>query len=262
MSSIPIDRSRFAIVAAAILVVALLVVALFPRPTAAQGAVTFRATITNTTNPEMIITPGAFVVHTTPDVFWATADTASLALERIAEIGNPGEAVSSLGATALDAAPASGDSVSFQFTASPGDRLSFAQMLIATNDAFIGLNSLPLWDGGTPVSLTRNLVAYDAGTEANTDLFSGFDGGQPDPARGADNVDNGTATADPIAAHDQLSGTQATISIAPIVAALPATGSGGLTGASAGLDAWALAALAALGAVVIGAALQLVVRRR
>ena len=256
-------RAPLRLATTAAVLVALLTATLLAATTFAQGAVTFRATITNTTNPEMVVTPGAYLVHTEAGAFWTTGSTASLALERIAEIGDSGEAVASLGATPLDAAPANGDTVTFEFTASPGDSLSFAQMVVATNDGFVGLDSLALWDGTTPISLTRDLVAYDAGTEENTDLFSGFDGGQPDPSRGADNVDNGAATAEPIGAHAQLSGTQATISIAPVVvAALPSTGSGGVADSDGGLDAAAVAALAALGLLVAGAAVRVVAERR
>ena len=55
---------------------------------------------------------------------------------------------------------------------------------------------------------------------------------------------------------------KATITVSPVVGALPATGSGGLAGSSGGLDAWALAALAALGLVVAGAAVRVLALRR
>ena len=58
------------------------------------------------------------------------------------------------------------------------------------------------------------------------------------------------------------SGSASVSSTPSVVTGLPATGSGGLGDASGGLDTWALAALAALGAVVLGATLQWVVRRR
>ena len=93
-------------------------------------------------------------------------------------------------------------------------------MLIATNDAFVGLNSMPLFQGSQPTAGTFGLIAWDAGTEGNTDLFSGFGGGQPDPAQGADNVENGTPTSDTITVHDQFAGIQATVSILPIVETL------------------------------------------
>ena len=93
--------------------------------------------------------------------------------------------------------------------------LSTASMLVATNDSFVGLNSVILWnEDHSPIdSQTFELNAYDAGTEANTELGSGFDGGQPDPSRGAENLDNGEATSEPIARSDQFSSPQATITI-------------------------------------------------
>jgi hypothetical protein len=49
--------------------------------------------------------------------------------------------------------------------------LSFASMLICTNDGFSGVNSLHLPDQvGETVKV--NLAAYDAGTEANTERFA------------------------------------------------------------------------------------------
>ncbi len=187
----------------------------------AQESTTFRITIENRTNPEMIVTPGAYLLSMDQGAFWSGGTQASLALERIAEIGDSTEAVSSLGAVALDAAPAFGDSITFEVTAAPGYYLSTAQMLIATNDAFIGLNSEPLFENGSPRSVTIDLMAYDAGTEENADLFAGFAGGQPDPAEGAANVDNGTATVATILPSDQFTGTQGRVTIEPISA--PAT---------------------------------------
>ncbi len=157
--------------------------------TEAARPVTFRVTITNASDPEQILSPGAWLVHTDSGALWARDAEASLAIERIAEIGNPAEAVSALGAGEIDAAPASGATVVFEVTAEPGDLLPTAQMLVATNDGFVGLQSVALFDGDTPLSQTIELRAYEAGTEENTGLFTGFDGGQPDPSRGVDNVD-------------------------------------------------------------------------
>jgi hypothetical protein len=58
------------------------------------------------------------------------------------------------------------DSVSFEITARPGDRLSLATMLICTNDGFVGLDRgrLPLFG-----SRTFWLRGYDAGSEDNTE---------------------------------------------------------------------------------------------
>ena len=84
--------SGLAVVAA----VAALGAALFAATASAQNPTTFRVTITNQSNPEMIITPGAYVIHTTANAFWLAGSQANLGLERIAEIGDPAEAVSIL----------------------------------------------------------------------------------------------------------------------------------------------------------------------
>ena len=207
--------NRWMVMVMLALFAALALIVLATSAGSAQEAVSFRVTITNATSPEMTITPGAYLVHSTSDAFWAPGASANLALERIAEIGDPAEAVASLGAVALDAAPAGGDSVVIEFTAAPGDQFSFAQMLIASNDGFIGLASMPLFSGSQPTNGTFALIGWDAGTEANTALFSDFEGGQPDPAQGAANVENGTPTSEPIAAHPQFTGVQATAANRP-----------------------------------------------
>jgi hypothetical protein len=59
------------------------------------------------------------------------------------------------------------DSVNFAITAKPGDRFSFATMLICTNDGFTGLDAVKLPKDGSAVYLT---AGYDAGTENNTEM--------------------------------------------------------------------------------------------
>ncbi len=67
---------------------------------------------------------------------------------------------------ALDGGPIMpGATVTTTFTVTDGNHLaSFASMLVTTNDAFIGASGLDL-----SVSRTINLVAYDAGSEANSE---------------------------------------------------------------------------------------------
>lgn len=224
----------------------------------AQENTTFRITIQNNTNPEMVVTPGAYLLSMDQGTFWGGGTQASLSLERIAEIGDSTEAVSALGAVAIDAAPASGDTVVFEVVAGPGYYLSTAQMLVATNDAFVGLNSEPLFENGSPRSVTIDLMAYDAGTEQNEALFAGFAGGQPDPAQGAANVDNGTATVETIVPHTQFSGPQASVTIEPVSAPVtpPAPSPAGNAGfaSTTGGSTLIIAALVLLsGGLVLGA---------
>ncbi|MCZ6546324.1 MAG: spondin domain-containing protein [Chloroflexi bacterium] len=248
---------RRALISLSVIIGAALLAAVLFTPASAQSATRFRVTITNASDPEMIITPGAYLVHQEAAEFWTDGGDANVALERIAEIGVPDAAVADLGATALDPIPASGDSITFEFDATPGSLFSFAQMLIATNDTFVGLDSVALWDGaGSPITTSFDLLAWDAGTEENADLFAGYEAGQPDPPRGEANLDNGVATTDSIALNEQFSGTQATVSIAALVV-LPATGSGGLAGSgSDGFPTWAIALLATALLVVVAGGTQ------
>lgn len=133
------------------------------------------------------IAPGAFAVHTSPSVlFTAGAADADLGLEALAEDGDPSTLAASLegnGAVTMSgafntpvgaASPAPalpGDAYTFQFTATPGDRLSFATMLVQSNDLFYAPAEagIDLFPGGTPVTgdLTGMTLLWDAGTEVN-----------------------------------------------------------------------------------------------
>ncbi|MDE0687607.1 MAG: spondin domain-containing protein, partial [Candidatus Poribacteria bacterium] len=55
--------------------------------------------------------------------------------------------------------------------------LSVGSMLVSTNDAFIAAIDVPLFDAdGMPVSTTLDLMAYDAGSEDNTEMASDIPG--------------------------------------------------------------------------------------
>ena len=135
-------------------------------------------------------------------------------LELLAEVGDPSALIGALNGQLIGEIPPGG-SATIELVIENEVYLSTASMLVATNDSFVGLNSVILWnEDHSPIeSQTIELNAYDAGTEANTELGSGFDGGQPDPSRGAENLDNGEATSELIARSDQFSSPQATITI-------------------------------------------------
>ena len=71
-----------------------------------------------------------------------------------------------------------GASVTVMLTAdNMNSALSFASMLVSTNDGFIGKTDLALFDEmGMPVSTTLDLMAYDAGSEQNTERGSDIPG--------------------------------------------------------------------------------------
>jgi len=133
--------------------------------------------------------PGAWVVHTAGSKPLFTSGEADYGdgVEHIAEDGNP----TALGASLPDLggfivgdvfntpvgsdAPGPilpGKKYQFSFQASPGDALSFASMLAATNDVFFapGQTGIDLFDAvGKPLSgdISDQIALWDAGTEAN-----------------------------------------------------------------------------------------------
>jgi hypothetical protein len=152
--------------------------------TAALGA--FIAANSGLTYPA---SPGAWVVHSAGTMPLFTAGEADYGdgLEHIAEDGNP----TALGASLPDLggflagnvfntpvgsdAPGPivpGKKYQFSFQASPGDALSFASMLAATNDVFFapGQTGIELFDAaGKPIGgdISDQIALWDAGTEAN-----------------------------------------------------------------------------------------------
>lgn len=83
--------------------------------------------------------------------------------------------------------------------------LSGIQMVVGSNDGYALLDDeLILVNGGRArdfIALTDN---YDAGTEENRELLTGFQGGQPDPAYGELNTRNGVPTQNAVDKHVQL----------------------------------------------------------
>ena len=149
------------------------------------GNATYEVTITNIT-PGQPITPPLLVTHSADVGIFATGEEASEELQQLAENGNFGPLVESLaeGSGVLDVVtgtaplvPANdpGDtgmaySATFTVRAEGNhDRLSFASMLICTNDGFAGINGVSLPGYGEK---TVYAAAYDARTEANTEDFA------------------------------------------------------------------------------------------
>jgi hypothetical protein len=134
------------------------------------------------------LTPPVVATHRAATGMFTVGQPASVALKEIAENGNLAPMISQVEAdkhvadTADATAPLvpSGlpgsamfdDSVTLTVTASEGAKfLSFASMLICTNDGFTGVDSLRLpKDVGDAVVV--HSAGYDAGTERNTEDFA------------------------------------------------------------------------------------------
>ena len=145
--------------------------------------------ISNTSTLPSPLAPGVFAVHTTPYVLFQNGEAdRGDGLEALAEDGDPATLngnladhanVSDHGVfnTPTNATgpgpllPGSGEAYVFTFNASRGDRLSFATMLVQSNDLFFAPadRGLDLFNGGTPISgdITGNIMLWDAGTEVN-----------------------------------------------------------------------------------------------
>lgn len=145
-----------------------------------DGHATYEVTITNLTTGQWL-TPPAAATHSEEFSLWRVGNSATVATKEIAENGNLDAAVGAFEASRLvfdwkvtpsPSGPpplAPGASVTFEITAPPRARLSFASMLICTNDGFTGVDAIRLPRGRR--SVVHHLDAYDAGTETNTEAW-------------------------------------------------------------------------------------------
>ena len=160
----------------------LLIVALSPVTRAAQ----FDVQITNLTNG-IWFTPFLVVAHPEGSSLFSTGQPASANLQAMAEggdISGLSADVTALGATVVEdpanglLPPAMSAMTSMNTDGTSNTQLSIVAMLLPTNDAFAGLNSITI--PTEPGTYVFNVPAYDAGTEANDELVTG--GGAPGAA--------------------------------------------------------------------------------
>ena len=175
------------------------------------GRAVYAVTIENLTSGQPL-TPPAVATHRRPTSLFEVGAPASLELREIAENGNLNPMLAALSsdthvddvfvAVAGDPPPVlPGQTVSFEIAGERGaGYLSFASMLICTNDGFTGVNGrrLPKHVGDV---VTVESAGYDAGTEINTEDFA--DMVPPCPAlTGVPSTDPGTGTSDPALAEN------------------------------------------------------------
>lgn len=155
----------------------------------------YHVSITNVTSGNQF-TPVLAVVHS-PAV--ALFDLGAPALEELATLAEGGdtaplqallEGLEEVSMAATTPGPSmglsyAGESVEFEVSAAPRHQvMSFAAMILPTNDSFVALDSVALPSRG---SVTYYAVGHDAGSEANDELCvhipgptCGEDGGSPD----------------------------------------------------------------------------------
>ena len=178
---------------------------------------TYEVTITNLTEGQPF-TPPLVAVHRKPVDVFTVGQSASTELQEIAENGNLGPALAALdpatnnhvsslaplgGPLVPGGLPSSGmfdDEVTLTVTGDTGAKyLTWASMLICTNDGFTGIDGIRLpKEVGDSVTVTTD--AYDAGTEVNTEDFADI----VPPCQGLvgnSSDDPGTGTSNPLLAE-------------------------------------------------------------
>ena len=145
---------------------------------------TFTVTLENLTvgaptESGQIFSPALFITHTSSVSFVEAGTAASEELRAIAEMGDNAPlsalAMGTEGVKDVQSAegvlpPGASTSVMID-GGMDGWLLSFASMLVQTNDALVAGNSLSLFDeAGAPRTFTMDIMTYDAGTEENNEL--------------------------------------------------------------------------------------------
>lgn len=189
------------------------VMLLLPELARSEGGKTYKVTITNLTSGQPF-SPPVLVTHSKRTGIFSVGDAASEGIQAIAENGNNGPLLAALGEDAnvhqvvegmaplVPAHDPGGtgfeNSVTFEITAHGRARfLSFASMLICTNDGFTGLDTVKL----PRFKKTLYSAGYDTRTEINTEDFVDI----VPPCQGLIGVasdDPGTGTSDPALAED------------------------------------------------------------
>lgn len=163
-----------------------------PPPPPPPPAANFEVTVVNLTNAQPL-SPIAVVGHQSGYSVFDVGAAASAGLEELAEGGDNAAFIAEALADAavLDASsgaapigPGGNDMAAIGIFDSdrPELRISVATMLVNTNDAFSGLNGVAVGDMAVGDVLSFDSIAYDAGTEADTEIA----GHIPGPAGGGE----------------------------------------------------------------------------
>ncbi len=158
-----------------------------PPPTA-----TFEITVTNLTNAQPL-SPVGIIAHADGYSVFSIGAAASVGLEQLAEGGDnsallaEADADTNVFATASGAAPigpGGRETISIEVLQSDlaDMRISTSTMLVNTNDAITVMNAVDLSALQSGDVISQRTIAYDAGTEADTELAAHI----PGPAGGGE----------------------------------------------------------------------------
>ncbi|MCL1146910.1 spondin domain-containing protein [Shewanella sp. 10N.261.52.F9] len=133
----------------------------------------YTVAVTNLTANQPM-SPIAVVNHQVDTVLWTSGESASLALETLAESGDASGLSDEVAVTELTNGagillPGATESIAISLNSEEIADLSVVTMLVNTNDAFAGFTGYDLTNLTVDESMTFRVIAYDAGTEANSE---------------------------------------------------------------------------------------------
>ncbi|MGI2174165.1 spondin domain-containing protein [Shewanella ulleungensis] len=147
---------------------------------------TFTVTVTNLTANQPM-SPVILAAHASDAMLWNAGEMASEAIEKMAEGGDTADIAAlslinnSINGTGL-LMPGMSETLTLTLDEADVASISLATMLVNTNDAFTGINSYTIAGMEVDGSSSMKFMAYDAGTEANTEAK----GTMPGPADGGE----------------------------------------------------------------------------
>jgi hypothetical protein len=153
---------------------------------------TFEVTVNNLTNGQPL-SPVAVIAHQSGYAVFTVGDAATAGLETLAEGGDNSALIAEADADAMVMVTASGaapigpagsETISIEVLQSdlPGLGVSISTMLVNSNDAITGLNGAAIADMMAGDTISWRTIAYDSGTEANTESAAHI----PGPAGGGE----------------------------------------------------------------------------
>ena len=147
---------------------------------------TFTVTVTNLTANQPM-SPMILAAHSAEASLWQAGEKASVAIEKMAEGGDTADIAalavieSSVNGTGM-LMPGMSETLTLTLAQADVANISLATMLVNTNDAFTGINSVNIAGMAVDMPTMMHYMAYDAGTEANTEAK----GSMPGPADGGE----------------------------------------------------------------------------
>ncbi|AQP99845.1 hypothetical protein B0W48_08610 [Pseudoalteromonas aliena] len=143
-----------------------------PTPTPTPVSYTFSVTVSNLTAGQPF-SPITVVAHH-DGTLWQIGSPASVALETMAEGGDNSQLLAfekgiANASSEGPVGPGANTTVTITTDTLEVLKLSLATMMVNTNDGFTGLSAIDVSALAVGDSIMRTTVAYDAGTEANTE---------------------------------------------------------------------------------------------